>query len=73
MKTGTADTNGTSFIHNYQGTFHMYIDVEETESYTIIIEQNIKSIPEFPSWTPLLVTLVAVLFVAVVYRKKLAK
>ena len=73
MKTGTADTNGTSFIHNYQGTFHMYIDVEETERYTIIIEQNIKSIPEFPSWTPLLVTLVAVLFVAVVYRKKLAK
>ena len=30
-------------------------------------------IPEFPSWTPLLVTLVAVLFVAVVYRKRLAK
>jgi parallel beta-helix repeat protein len=30
-------------------------------------------IPEFPSWTPLLVTLVAVLFVAVVYRKRLAE
>lgn len=31
------------------------------------------AIPEFPSWTPLLVTLVAVLFVAVVYRKRLAE
>ncbi|MBN1784465.1 MAG: right-handed parallel beta-helix repeat-containing protein [Candidatus Bathyarchaeota archaeon] len=30
-------------------------------------------IPEFSSWAPLLVTLVAVLFVAVVYRKRLAK
>jgi len=30
-------------------------------------------IPEFPSWTPLLVTLVAVVVVAVVYRHKLKK
>ncbi|MEJ2478273.1 MAG: hypothetical protein P8Y40_12400, partial [Desulfobacterales bacterium] len=30
-------------------------------------------IPEFPSWAPLMIALVAVLFVAVVYRKKLAK
>ena len=30
-------------------------------------------IPEFPSWTPLLITLVAVVVVAVVYRHKLKK
>jgi len=29
------------------------------------------SIPEFPSWTPLLIALVAVLVVAVIYRRKL--
>jgi hypothetical protein len=36
-------------------------------------EQNIDSIPEFPSWSPLLITLVAVVAVAVIYRKKLHK
>ena len=69
MKTGTADTNGTSFIHNYQGTFHMYIDVEETESYTIIVEQNLNSIPEFPSGTILPLFLIAT-FVGIIVRKK---
>jgi outer membrane protein assembly factor BamB len=69
MKTGTVDTNGTSFIHNYQGTFHMYIDVEGTESYTIIIEQNLSSIPEFPSWTILPLFLVATFAVVVIRRR----
>jgi hypothetical protein len=31
------------------------------------------AIPEFPSWTPLIVTLTAVLVVAVVYRRRLTK
>ena len=69
MKTGTADTNGTSFIHNYQGTFHMYIDVEETESYTIIVEQNLNSIPEFPSWIILPLILTIIVFSVLVKRK----
>jgi hypothetical protein len=30
-------------------------------------------IPEFPSWTPLLITLVAVVAVAVIYRRRLIK
>jgi len=30
-------------------------------------------IPEFPSWTPLLITLVAVVAVTVIYRRKLSK
>jgi parallel beta-helix repeat protein len=32
-----------------------------------------EAIPEFPSWTPLLIALVAVLVVAVIYRRKLFK
>ena len=72
MKTGTADTNGTSFIHNYQGTFHMYIDVEETESYTIIVEQNLNSIPEFPSWTILPLVIVATL-IGISIRNRITK
>jgi len=69
MKTGTADTNGTSFIKNYQGTFHMCIDVEGTESYTIIVEQNLNSIPEFPSWAILPLVLTITLFSIIVKRK----
>jgi hypothetical protein len=72
MKTGTADTNGTSFIHNYQGTFHMYIDVEEIESYTIIIEQNLNSIPEFPSWA-ILPLLIGGTLIGVIIRNKIKK
>jgi len=72
MKTGTADTNGTSFIHNYQGTFHMYIDVDGTESYTIIVEQNLNSIPEFPSWTIIPLVLIATL-VLLLFKKRLSK
>ncbi|WP_455278481.1 hypothetical protein [[Eubacterium] cellulosolvens] len=50
IKTGNNDTNGTSYIHNNDGTFYSKINVATTESYTIIIEQDLNSIPEFPSW-----------------------
>ena len=49
MKTGSEDTNGISYIHDYPGTFHMNINVRWTESYTLIVEQELESIPEFPS------------------------
>jgi N-acetylneuraminic acid mutarotase len=41
---------------------------DENERYT-----PIGYIPEFPSWTPLLITLIAVVVVAVVYRRRLLK
>ena len=70
MKTGTKDTSGTSYIHEYPGTFHMRINVGATESYTIIVEQDLDSIPEFPSWLVIPIFLAATLFV-IVYKKKL--
>lgn len=68
-KTGNEDTSGTSYIHDYQGTFNMYIDVNGTESYTIIVEQDLISIPEFPSWIILPLFLVATLFVIVIRKR----
>jgi len=44
------------------------------ENYQMIVNEKYTPagyIPEFPSWTPLLIALVAVVAVAVVYRKKL--
>ena len=70
MKTGTEDTSGTSYIHEYAGTFHMNINVGATKSYTIIVEQDLDSIPEFPSWTILPLFLVASL-VSIMIRKRI--
>ena len=58
---------------NQSGTFYLDINSGLIDSYTIIIEENIDSIPELPSWTPLLITLIAVVAVAIVYRQRLNK
>ncbi len=70
IKTGTNDINGTSYIHNNDGTFYCKINVALTESYTIIIEQDLNSIPEFPSWIilPLFLTTTVL---ALLFRKRL--
>ena len=70
---GTEKTTGIKNIYNHRGIFYIVVVTTNIANVKLIIEQNIESIPEFPSWTPLLVTLVAVLFVAVVYRKRLVK
>jgi len=45
----------------------------DADNYPLMEPLDDTVIPEFPSWTPLLVTLFAVLFVTVVYRKRLVK
>lgn len=69
MKMGAEDTNGTSYIHDNKGTFYMKINVGGTESYTLIVEQDLDSIPEFPSWIILPLFLVVALF-GIIIRKK---
>ncbi len=58
-------------------TPYFYIDYDD-ENRTLFIDnypliEPVPVIPEFPSWTPLLVSLVAVVTVAVVYRRKLSQ
>jgi len=36
-----------------------------------LVKTNEQGIPEFPSWTPLMIMLVAVMFVAVIYKRRL--
>ena len=71
IRNGAEDTKGISFIHDYHGTFTLNINAVETESYSIIIEQNIDSIPEFHSWTILIVAISIVFSVSVNYRHSL--
>ena len=68
LKKGTNETSGTLYIHNRPGTFSLGV-IRTVKSFTLIIEQNIESIPEFPSWTILLLFLINTLSV-IGFRKK---
>jgi len=72
IRNGAEDTKGISFIHEYQGTFTLNINTIETESYSIIIEQNIDSIPEFSSWIILSLSVISTL-VVLGFRNKIIK
>ena len=68
LKNGANDTSGTLYIHNRTGIFFLGI-IRTVKSFTLIIEQNIDSIPESPSWTILPLILTTLLFLVVVKRK----
>jgi hypothetical protein len=70
-KTGDVETSGVSYIHDQQGTFYTDIEATNIENFTIIVEQNLDSIPEFPSWTPLMIMAFAVTVIAVIYKRKI--
>jgi hypothetical protein len=69
---GTEKTTGIKNIYNRRGSFYIVVQTTNIADIKLIIEQNIDSIPEFPSWTPLLITIVAVVSVIVIYRRKLS-
>jgi hypothetical protein len=60
--------NGTTYFHDSPGTFQVQID-DDIEDFTIIVEEDLNSIPEFPSWTILPLLLIIMLFLLVVKRK----
>ena len=64
------ETSGITYINNNAGTFYMKINSSSGESYTVIVEQDLNSIPEFPSWIILPLLLTATL-ATLVLRKRL--
>jgi hypothetical protein len=70
LKTGGSETSGISYIHNRQGTFYMKINVANTQSYTIIVEQDLDSVPEFSTFLMLPLFIVITLLTAVINRRK---
>lgn len=73
FETGLGKKNGTSYIRDSSGEFYMRITTGIIEHYTIIVEQDINSIPEFPSWTPMLSIIIVLAVVLTVYKQKLHK
>lgn len=61
-----SDYNGTDGDGNGIGDTPYIINENNQDNYPLT---NV--IPEFPSWTPLLITLIAVVAVTVIYRRKL--
>ena len=47
----------------------MKINTGIVENFTIIVEQNIESIPEFPSMTILISGLFVITLISIMYRK----
>jgi hypothetical protein len=70
QKWGTEETNGILYIHDKSGTFYLDI-ICSVQSYTLIIEQNSESVPEFPSWTPLLLVLIVFSVALIIYKRRL--
>ena len=67
QKYGTEETSGILYIHDHNGSLDMDV-LASLESYTLIIEQDLDSIPEFPSWTILAAGFFVVTVVSIVYR-----
>jgi len=66
------NSSGVSYIHHQEGTFYMNIRTANIESFTIIVEQDLNSIPEFPSWIIMPLFIVATL-VVMMFKNKLSK
>jgi hypothetical protein len=61
-------TSGTLRVYNQSGSFHIDINAS-VENYRIVVQQNVDSIPEFPSWILVSLFLSSTLMIAV-YREK---
>ncbi len=68
---GTEETSGTLYIYDRNGSFDMDV-LASIESYTMLIEQDVESIPEFPSWTILPIVTIATLLI-IICKHKLPK
>jgi len=60
-------------VCNGTGNHNLEVTCIGMNEYTIVIEEDVDSIPEFPSWTPLLIMLLAVVAVVLIYRRSLHK
>ena len=60
-------TSGILKVYNQSGSFYINVDAS-IKNYTIIVEQNINSIPEFPSWA--ILPLLAVGSISIIIFKK---
>ena len=61
--------SGIHYVHYDPGEFRLKILTGMIESFTVVVEQNLDSIPEFPSWIILPLTMTATLIAVVLKRR----
>jgi hypothetical protein len=74
---GGSPTNGTAYLHNLTGVFYMSVLTGTLGilNYTLIVEQDVNSVPEFPPSTilPLALTTALLATIALAYDKQRSK
>lgn len=66
---GNETTGGTSYILEHQGTFYLTIHIVNLEHYTVVIEQDMDSVPEFSPMILLSLLTVGMLVALIVARR----
>ena len=69
-KYGNATTSGIANVSDRQGQFNLQISAQYVENYTVVIEQDLDSVPEFSPLIFFSVLVVAVGVAAMVARKR---
>jgi hypothetical protein len=74
---GGSPNNGTVYVHNLTGIFYMSVraGILGILNYTLIVEQDLNSVPEFPPSTilPLALTTALLVTIALAYHKQRLK
>jgi hypothetical protein len=74
---GGSPTNGTAYVHNLTGSFYMSVlaGTPGILSYTLVVEQDLNSVPEFPPSTilPFALTIALLVTIALAYHKQRSK
>ena len=64
------ENNGTYNIEGHLGVFYLHFSPTYVDSYSFIIEQNIESIPEFPSLSILVSGVSVITLISIIYKQK---
>ena len=71
MQLGNTTTEGTKDIVSLPGTFYLRIDiVVDVEHYTVVVEQDMESVPEFSSMVLLLLFVTGILVAMTLARRQ---
>jgi len=69
IQSGNESTSGLTYIHNKPGTFYLTIGVANLVDYTIIIEQDLNSVPEFPVGLLFAMLIIAIVIATAIKRR----
>lgn len=73
-ESGNTTTSGTTNVHNMPGAFRAEIGQSSVISYTVTVEQDIESVPEYPVLLlPFVMTTILVVLILARTRSRFAK